>query len=474
MAEALSIAGSIAGLVSVGDAVFRLVYRYVRTVKNAEKEVGDLKRELEALTGIIHNVQIVARELEQDPLHNTTVRLDHVNACLNLLHQMKKNLSDLDLNTGSKMKTSFRKLTWPYKSSETRALVGEIRTCRDTLAIALSADSMYTLLKSLSLQENIEDELSAVHRLIRQRNELETRIHLTQKRSDILKSFLFVDPKRNLDINKELRHPTTGFWLTGHQIFQEWLKEIGACLWLSGIPGAGKSVLSTLVIDECIKYSNSKRAVAYYYCDYKDVNSQSAEALLGKCSVGGRESYAIMENLLRFTLLLGTLASQIARQNEGAFDILESYYQTLHPDNQLEAKPKAQDLLVVLKKMVCEFEDIRLVVDALDECGDNTRIVAKRLKELVSCDAGNLSLALLSRDETDIGDVFEPPFSTHIEIAAHVEDVEQYVRTEIENRTREKKLRIRNPALKEDIVRRLIDKASGMYVWKSMHNPGTS
>jgi hypothetical protein len=142
--------------------------------------------------------------------------------------------------------------------------------------------------------------------------------------------------------------------------------------------------------------------------------------------------------------------------------VLENYYESLHPDNQLEAKPKAQDILMVLRKMVCEFDNVRLVVDALDECGDNTRLVAKQLKELVDCESRNLSLALLSRDEVDIRDVFGPPFSAHIEIAAHVEDVEQYVRTEIEKRTKERTLQVRHPALKEDIVRTLVEKADGM------------
>jgi hypothetical protein len=289
MADPLSIAGSIAGLLSLGDAVFRLVHRYARTVKNAQKEVSDLKRELEALTGVIHNVQIIARELEQDPLHTSTVRLDHVNACLDLLHKMKKNLSNLEFDPKSKLKTTLAKLIWPYKSVETRELIGEIRACRDTLAIALDADSMYTLLKSLSLQKDIKDELAAVHHRLRQ---LETRIVLTEKRSKVLKFFLTVDhtrnltadPTRNLDVNKDLRHPTTGFWLTRDDTFQEWLNEIGSCLWLSGIPGAGKSVLSTLVIEECIKNSGNRRAVAYYYCDYKDINSQKPESLLGTCS----------------------------------------------------------------------------------------------------------------------------------------------------------------------------------------------
>jgi hypothetical protein len=283
MADPLSVAGSVAGLLSLGDAVFRLVHRYARTVKNAQKEVNDLKRELEALTGVVHNLRIVARELEQDPLHTTTVRLDHVNVCFGLLHKMKKNLSDLESDSNSKLKTAFRKLTWPYKSLETRELIGEIRTCRDTLAIALDADSMYTLLRSLSLQKDIKGELAAIDRRLRQ---LETRIILTEKRNNVLKFFLTIDPTRNLDVNKDLRHPTTGFWLTRDDTFQEWLKETGSCLWLSGIPGAGKSVLSTLVIEECIKNSGNRRAVAYYYCDYRDVNSQKPESLLGTCQGG--------------------------------------------------------------------------------------------------------------------------------------------------------------------------------------------
>lgn len=281
MAEPLSIAGSIAGLVSLADTVFKLVYRYGKTAKHAEKEIADLKRELVALTGIIHNVHLIARELEQDALHKSAIRLDHVNTCLNLLHQMKKKLSDVEVGSGSKIKTCYRKLAWPYKSPETRELIGEIRSCRDALAIALSADSMYTLLKSLSLQENIEDEISAVRRLLQENKELGTRIRLTEKRKKILSFFLSVDPTRNFETNNALRHPTTGFWLTGDAIFQQWLNGTGSCLWLSGIPGAGKSVLSTLVIEECIRGSDENRAVAYFYCDYKNSESQDPMSLLG-------------------------------------------------------------------------------------------------------------------------------------------------------------------------------------------------
>jgi hypothetical protein len=50
----------------------------------------------------------------------------------------------------------------------------------------------------------------------------------------------------------------------------------------------------------------------------------------------------------------------------------------------------------------------------------------------------------------------------HIEIAAHTEDVEHYVRTEIEDRLKKKKLRLKSSNLKDEIVRQLVTRAKGM------------
>jgi hypothetical protein len=52
-----------------------------------------------------------------------------------------------------------------------------------------------------------------------------------------------------------------------------------------------------------------------------------------------------------------------------------------------------------------------------------------------------------------------------MEIAAHTEDLELYVVAELESRQRKhgrERLRIRNPALKEDLKTILIERADGM------------
>jgi hypothetical protein len=66
MTDPLSVAGSLAGLASLGDVVFTKLYHYVKSVKGAEKEVLSLKKEVEILNGILHNLVLVAQDLEDD------------------------------------------------------------------------------------------------------------------------------------------------------------------------------------------------------------------------------------------------------------------------------------------------------------------------------------------------------------------------------------------------------------------------
>jgi len=109
------------------------------------------------------------------------------------------------------------------------------------------------------------------------------------------------------------------------------------------------------------------------------------------------------------------------------------------------------------------FEDVRLIVDGLDECNDNAGEVASELRSLGDGHAV-ISMCLLSRDELDIRTKLQAPMFDHIEIEAHTQDVEHYVRTEIEERLKNKKLRLKNSDLKDEIVHQLVTRANGMLV----------
>lgn len=111
--------------------------------------------------------------------------------------------------------------------------------------------------------------------------------------------------------------------------------------------------------------------------------------------------------------------------------------------------------------MASSFDDAVVVVDALDECRTQTTCITSLLSGLNdSGEAGNTKTLFLSRNEQEICEVQE----THdqMSIAARSSDLKFYVGAEIECRTRNKELRIKDQSLKQNIMERLVEGADGM------------
>ncbi|KAH7070026.1 hypothetical protein FB567DRAFT_564797 [Paraphoma chrysanthemicola] len=439
--DPLSIAGSIAGLISLGDTIFRKLYHYTKDVKNAEKEVQDLKNEVAGLNGVLHNLHLVAQDLEASTPHHS-IRAEHIVACLDTLYKLDAAINKVGLSDKGKIRSTIHKLAWPFKAVNTKQFIEDIREHRNNVNFALSADSMTTLLKCLSKQDILLQDVEHIEDRLREKDKADTRIQLDKERQKILSSFLVVSPEEGFRTGRRLRHPTTGFWLTESETFKDWLRGSNTHLWLSGIPGAGKTVLSSLIIQQCLTQAGNDKAVAYFYCDYKDNTSQSV------------------------VNILSSLASQLARQHEAAFESLKNLYSKLHSGHQVKRTPEAEELVQTLQTMSEVFEDVRIVVDGVDECGRTAGEVSLALKLLAEGQV-TISLCCLSRDELEIREELQPPFCIHIEIAAHTEDLQHYVRTEMAERIKRKKLRLKSNDLKDEIVDQLVSRADGMFRWVS-------
>jgi hypothetical protein len=232
----------------------------------------------------------------------------------------------------------------------------------------------------------------------------------------------------------------TGLWLTeSNPIFQDWKRSPNSRIWLSGIPGAGKTVLCGAVIDDVLQTSSTSIAVAFYFCDYKSEISQEP------------------------TNILASLAVQLALQLDEAFNLLQEYYHRLHPDKQLSKQPAHDELLPLIVKMASLYDKAFLIVDGLDECSARTNLAAASLRQL-SEQSQTISLAIFSRDEVEIREELGNTFA-HVEIAAHTEDIDLDVRSEMNNRSQLRSLGLRNAALDEEICHALVDGAQGMQVF---------
>lgn len=156
--------------------------------------------------------------------------------------------------------------------------------------------------------------------------------------------------------------------------------------------------------------------------------------------------------------ILAALAVQLATQADEAFEVLDSYYEELHPQNGIEKPPETKRVIEVVQKMMNHYDRVYVAVDGLDECGSNVAELMQSLKQLAR--GSHVNMALFSRDEADIRE--ELSDKPCIEIAAHTEDIELYVLAQMETRKRLGSLAVRNPELHEHIRHTLIDGANGM------------
>lgn len=441
MAEPLSLAASLAGLVSLSDTVFRHVYKYAKGVMGSTEEIKKIAQELQSFTGTLRSVQVLAQSLEEDgDTYDPAIRVHHVYYCeqtLTKIHDRMKRASQ-KAGKGKSRDGLMQQLKWPFSKTETQELLEELERHKSSMNLGIGTDSMQKMQLLLSKQKEMDIIVGQTRQVVR---ELHTEIMVDARKRRVLEFFLdteTINPQTSLDTNIKLRHPMTGHWLTESPVFIQWLDTPGSNIWLSGIPGGGKTVLAGAAIQETLTHAaqNSTIGSAFFFCDYKN------------------------EKTLNSISIIGAVASQLARQKNEAFDLLQDYYDDLHPVEGLPQKPDADDLRALVERMCEVFDQVHLVVDGIDECGDSMDEMAEMLSDLAN-NSRNISMAIFSRDEVAIRRQLEDTFKP-ITIAARSKDIELYVRAELDSLINRGRLRVTNATLKDEIREALVGQAQGM------------
>ena len=437
MADPASIIGLITGLVELADMVFVRTFLYVKAVKEGDKDRSALNSEVGALFGILSRLQLLSGAIEgeeEDGGCEPVLKAEHLNDCRKTLLTIK---SKLDSHEGPghatrrhSLKYTLKTLLWPFTSSEVRDLLVEIERHKANLSLALAADTLSGLLRALSKQAEICETVHALE------NEL-NRVALNDQRRQILDSFGSADPGKNHDMSRKLWAPGTGLWLTDGTEFRDWLtNKTAKNIWCYGIPGSGKTVLASAVIEEVLKCRSHSVAAAYFYCDYKDVKTQDP------------------------VNILGSLAKQLILQSERCFKESEVLYEVHHSGKQVSTSYRPHELRDLILRMSSSFDQTMIVVDGLDECAKDTTRVVELLLSLSKSEISTLKTVFFSRDEIEIRETLRD--YTPLSIAADKGDLQLYVAAEIETRMRDKRLRINNKSIGERITDRLVNGANGM------------
>lgn len=150
------------------------------------------------------------------------------------------------------------------------------------------------------------------------------------------------------------RHRETGRWFLGSSDFTQWKASPKSFLWLHGIPGCGKTVLSSTII-EYLKQDTTCQLLIYFYFDFNDKHKQS------------------LENLLR------ALVRQVYQSQPESRQPLEQLW-VFHGEG--DRQPSTSSLQDVLEAMLSGVGSVTIILDALDESKPRHELLAWLKKPL--------------------------------------------------------------------------------------------
>ncbi|KAK4220464.1 nucleoside phosphorylase domain-containing protein, partial [Podospora fimiseda] len=248
------------------------------------------------------------------------------------------------------------------------------------------------------------------------------------------------DPSTNANHARELRHEGTGAWLLEkNQIFQEWHSGSRRHLWLNGLAGCGKTILSATVLDHLAKRDD--RLILSFFFDFSDTTKQTLDGMLR------------------------SLAVQLYQSGPGSANLLDASFKA-HRDGHDQPSTKALED-VVCKMLVIQKKGF-IVLDALDESTTRVKLL-EWMDGLVSRpELGDIQLICTSRPEhefmRDIPSFIGEGNCLALDKESVNADIRSYITAQISKR-RDFLNKNLSQDLLEEIRTKVGDGADGMFRW---------
>ena len=184
-----------------------------------------------------------------------------------------------------------------------------------------------------------------------------------------------VNPYSDHDSARDKCGTSTGHWFINCGKFLQWLQEKQGSLWLTGIPGAGKTVLLSTVIDCLLWKRKVNEAVVIFYFTFSDGQKKMLDALLRS-----------------------VLSQACALLDEIPSEVMHSF-RTSQGGSRLSFDRNT--LLWFLKNVLASFDSFTMVIDALDESSDVPSVLVF-LQDLKSTGFESVKWLVTSRQQQAI------------------------------------------------------------------------
>ncbi|KAJ5214504.1 NACHT nucleoside triphosphatase [Penicillium cf. viridicatum] len=293
--------------------------------------------------------------------------------------------------------------------------------------------------RALEMLQSVQQQIDGV-----QQTTLATKAATDSMRSDLhtdtIRRWLCpADPSTNANHARTLRHEGTGAWLLKHPVFESWHAGSRRHLWLHGLTGCGKTVLSATVLDH-LANGNDGLILSFFF-EFGDSKKQT------------------WDDMLR------SLAFQLYQRGVGSAIYLDALFNE-HQNGS--GQPETKALSDIVSKMLVAQRKVYIVLDALDESTTRDDILIWINDVLSNVDFFHIQLLYTSRPESEFQRHIPPLIGEEnclpLENQAVNSDIRSWVTAQLSQR-RDFTEKLLSQGLLEEIRRKIGDGAEGMFRW---------
>ncbi|KAJ6009169.1 hypothetical protein N7522_004185 [Penicillium canescens] len=238
----------------------------------------------------------------------------------------------------------------------------------------------------------------------------------------------------------KIRQPGTGQWFLDSVEYQNWRSSSQQTLFGLGIPGAGKTTLAAIVIDDLTTRfgHDTSIGIAYIYFNFRQKQQQRREDLVS------------------------SLVKQLSQDWPSLPDSVENLY---NKHTHKKTRPSFDELCKALLSVAAFYSKTFIIVDALDECEVSDGCLSCLLSEIFALQSkAAVNLFATSRPIPEIEERFNGCTLHHI--SASEEDIRSYLKSRM---TRLPEFVLESPELQERVKAGIIDAVDGMFLLARLH-----
>lgn len=448
MADPLSLTASLIAVTQVTGKIITVCYEYLQAAKSARKEAAKIVLEVQTLRNVFeHVLQLVttdnpANDTLLPALVSMTTKGGVIAQCLNDLVELNERLQE----PRTKWKMLGNQLSWPLRKAEVDKQVESIHRLTNIIELGIVTDTAASILEIQQNTRDLKDRILDFQRPLD--------ISPQQQLQVMLEWLDAHDPSDQHNSIKRVRISGTGSWLLNNKGFESWYENTGSSsLWIHGIPGCGKTVLTSLVIDhirQSIVARESNVTLAYYYFNFNNQSTSTVDAML-RSLVAQLSSWK------------GDPPSALKSCAYDLFATTRYHHNGLALYREGIAQPSTADLVGMLTGILRELDQVYLVLDGLDECSDEPELI-EVLGDILSLNVNGLHVFLSSRHNQEIRNALELSILYEVEVKTKVveEDIVQYIRHQLSTHPKLKRWITRFGVKIEDA---LTQGSQGMFRW---------